>query len=369
MVGGNLNEATTLDPPCFSISDTVINGENENDLEEDIDDQSCVETTDSNSNATLSKRALKRLKKREIWEANKGQRRAAERERRKKRAAEDRRKRAENPEAAPTETFHQFRKRLKKNRMSTSACRVSVIIDCGWENLMEMKDVQKLAKQIQYSYTTNRRLDDPVQFFVTGLQPGSMLKEKLDNDYAGYDNWDINLKAENYFDCFEKEKIVYLTSESENVLEKLEDDKAYIIGGLVDHNQHKGICHATAVSRGISHARLPIDEFMEMKTRKVLTVNHVFDILASASGGANWEDAFAAAIPSRKGAVVKKEEGGRTADDERNGEDGGDNNEKEDDANSDDDDGRNVDDGKDRFVTESVDDERESEANCNDKQT
>ena len=60
---------------------------------------------------------------------------------------------------------------------------------------MEMKDVQKLAKQIQYSYTTNRRLDDPVQFFVTGLQPGSMLKEKLDNDYAGYDNWDINLKV------------------------------------------------------------------------------------------------------------------------------------------------------------------------------
>ena len=45
-----------------------------------------------------------------------------------------------------------------------------------------------------------------------------------------------------------------------------------------------------------------------MKTRKVLTVNHVFDILASASTGADWKDAFLAAIPSRKGAVVKVEE-------------------------------------------------------------
>ena len=45
-----------------------------------------------------------------------------------------------------------------------------------------------------------------------------------------------------------------------------------------------------------------------MKTRKVLTVNHVFDILASASTGADWKDAFLAAIPSRKGAVVKGEE-------------------------------------------------------------
>ena len=77
------------------------------------------------------------------------------------------------------------------------------------------------------------------------------------------------------------------------------------------------MCHSTAVSRGIAHARLPIDEFLEMKTRKVLTVNHVFDILASATGGASWKDAFVAAIPSRKGAVAKDDgrEGGGREDD------------------------------------------------------
>ena len=79
--------------------------------------------------------------------------------------------------------------------MSTSSCRVSVVVDCDWEHLMEMKDIQKLAKQIQYAYTTNRRLEDPVQFYVTGLKPGSMLKGKLDNDYSGYLNWDVNFKV------------------------------------------------------------------------------------------------------------------------------------------------------------------------------
>lgn len=42
-----------------------------------------------------------------------------------------------------------------------------------------------------------------------------------------------------FTDIFSKEKIVYLTAESENVIEKIEDDHIYIIGGLVDHNSHK----------------------------------------------------------------------------------------------------------------------------------
>lgn len=53
------------------------------------------------------------------------------------------------------------------------------------------------------------------------------------------------------------------------VLSELDDTKVYVIGGLVDHNSHKGLCYNLAVRKGYGHARLPIDEFVEMKTRKV----------------------------------------------------------------------------------------------------
>ena len=52
-------------------------------------------------------------------------------------------------------------------------------------------------------------------------------------------NFQINLHQESYQDVFDKDSIVYLTSDSSNVLESMTPDKAYIIGGLVDHNHHK----------------------------------------------------------------------------------------------------------------------------------
>lgn len=49
----------------------------------------------------------------------------------------------------------------------------------------------------------------------------------------------IDFHEVSYLEVFPKDKIVYLTSESDNVIEEFEENTAYIIGGLVDHNKHK----------------------------------------------------------------------------------------------------------------------------------
>ncbi len=129
--------------------------------------------------------------------------------------------------------------------------------------------------------------------------------------HDGFRNWDCHLHEDPYEKALQdhKDKIVYLSSESENVLEKFEKDHYYIIGGLVDHNNHKGLCHKLAVEKGMRHARLPIDEYVKINSRRVLAINHVFQIIGLVvSSEKSWEEAFLQILPGRKGVESKNDD-------------------------------------------------------------
>ncbi|KAF5321087.1 hypothetical protein D9619_000558 [Psilocybe cf. subviscida] len=95
--------------------------------------------------------------------------------------------------------------------------------------------------------------------------------------------------------------VVYLTADTEDELTELRPDETYIIGGIVDHNRYKNLCLNKAKESGIRTARLPIGRYLaNLPTRKVLTVNQVFEILVKWAETKDWEEALYSVIPKRK---------------------------------------------------------------------
>ena len=95
-----------------------------------------------------------------------------------------------------------------------------------------------------------------------------MIDKKVANSYL------------DYFKATPLKDLVYLTADSPNEISCLDPTKVYIIGGIVDRNRYKKLTYNKAEKQGISHASLPIRKFMKLTTSAVLTVNHVFEIMA-----------------------------------------------------------------------------------------
>lgn len=206
--------------------------------------------------------------------------------------------RAELPSGKDNPIYKLKRRKLEEIEFAEQ----KVVIDLGFDDQMSDKDIRSLVSQLTYLYGKNMTTTHPFQLYLTSFNGNT---EKALLAHNGFDHWrGVSKEHRSYIDFFPKESLVYLSSESETSLDELNDKDVYIIGGLVDHNRLKGICHKKATEQGIRTARLPIDSFMDLKARKVLTINQVYEILLAFSVEKDWAKAFDAIIPKRKGGAL-----------------------------------------------------------------
>jgi tRNA (guanine9-N1)-methyltransferase len=196
-----------------------------------------------------------------------------------------------------------------------------ICIDCSFEKSMSAKEINSLASQIRYCYASNKRAKYPTTVRVTSLT-GSTLEQL--QKVSGMDRWShrafyhtpqsiFQAYAPTMIDAMKKQRerpqFCYLTGDSDTVLETLQDNTIYIIGGIVDRNRLKHATLDRAQSLGMVTAKLPLAEYCTIGTTKVLTCNHVFDILLKyREHGGDWKKAFLESLPNRKEVSGKQEE-------------------------------------------------------------
>ena len=225
---------------------------------------------------------------------------------------------------------------LPKIRQSYQIC-----IDCSFESYMTPKEINSLAIQIRYCYSSNKRSTHPCQLTATSIGTASSnrgkddctntddnatnrnIKDVTDNNCItlnhlrkvnGFDEWSnyaFQVTSDSFDQYFHNnlQNMVYLTSDSENTIATLENDKIYVIGGIVDRNRYKQLTYQRATTLGMATAKLPIDEYLStMPSTRVLTTNHVFDLLIKyKEHNGCWKKALAEVLPIRKDAKFAEE--------------------------------------------------------------
>jgi tRNA (guanine9-N1)-methyltransferase len=282
----------------------------------------------------LSKNQLKKKRRLEQWEAGREDRKV-------KREAWKEQNIDENGNVPPMPPS-----RVPRNFAgSGTQVPITIIFDCDFEEYMYDQELKSLGLQITRCYSDNRKAKYKTHLALSSF--GGKMRERfdgiLDKQYKSWkgfrffeedfvavaekskewmispqDDEDIGAirrptadKKEDdeatTSDAGDEGEIIYLSSESDNVLTHLKPNSTYIIGGLVDKNRHKGICHRRAEGRNVKTAKLPIKEYLEMRDRQVLVTNHVLEILLKWMEFGDWGKAFMEVMPKRKGGKLRED--------------------------------------------------------------
>ncbi|KAJ5154499.1 tRNA (guanine(9)-N(1))-methyltransferase TRM10 [Penicillium coprophilum] len=297
-------------------------------------DESTTQDGAEGAAPVMSKNQMKKLRraaahqqKRALQKAQKKEKLVQKRERRHAMIVEAREK---GGEEAVKELRVLWRGNKAKHTRST-LLPLTIVMDCGYDELMSDRERISLAGQLTRSYSDNSRAPFNAHMMFSSFD--RLLKERFDTVLASHKNWKrIRFLQEDFVHAGELAKeqmtsarggqlagpfadqtdakpedgeIIYLSSDSENTLTELKPYSTYIVGALVDKNRHKAVCYKQAVAKGIKTAKLPIGQYIQMAHRPVLATNHVIEIMLQWLELRDWGKAFMKVIPTRKGGALK----------------------------------------------------------------
>ncbi|XP_065305264.1 tRNA methyltransferase 10 homolog C-like [Dermacentor albipictus] len=172
----------------------------------------------------------------------------------------------------------------------------SVVFDLGYDGVMSLRECNKAARDLLEAYGWNRCSGDPFHLHFCNASPnGATARILQDELFAASEHTVLSeITPSSYLDMFPKEKLVYLTPDSENTLDAFDCDAVYVIGALVDKETKEGATRAKATSEGLKTARFPqtFTWHWEKEISKPLHMTDVFKVLLALKRTNSWKYAL-----------------------------------------------------------------------------
>lgn len=119
--------------------------------------------------------------------------------------------------------------------------------------LMNDRQIASLVLQMSQTYGVNKKRENPLRLHFSSMR--SHIGERM-RELQQVHNWRAFFHEDSFMEEFGhvKERMIYLTPDSEHTLESIGEDDILIMGGIVDHNQFKVRLHTRVCVRSYACA-------------------------------------------------------------------------------------------------------------------
>ncbi|KAL7637777.1 UNVERIFIED_CONTAM: hypothetical protein RMT77_011389 [Armadillidium vulgare] len=170
-----------------------------------------------------------------------------------------------------------------------------LVIDLDFYDYMERREVTSLSEQLKISITRNKLSLEPFNLTLCNVDVDCKKYQSLFKFMPNMaePNFPINVTPKSYLDIFPKEKLVYLTPDARDVMERFDHEAIYIIGGLVNLRDSVNITLGKATRENIKTMKLPVEEYhISKKSNNDLAIHVMVNILLDLQKNGDFKRAF-----------------------------------------------------------------------------
>lgn len=225
-----------------------------------------------------------------------------------------------------------------------------ICFDLGYDSYMTEKERISLSLQLTHCYSLNKHNITKISFYFTNIS--KEMKNLLNKRNA--DKWQVHYYIEPFYLINElimkNKEFVYLSPDAEEEIEDINEEKIYIIGGLVDrtidtnrsllrvnnlleskinineemskfYNNNIDINKNNKTNNNINYfnnnyniklvaKKLPLKKYLDNIKNPVLNVNTVVEIISYyldlEKGNKDWKKTFESVLPKKKTKKIKE---------------------------------------------------------------